>query len=79
MSIDISNKFRNVSGYCSEISSSIQKKARVYQEDLRQRVGCGPPMESPIHDDGFEVRSVVDIEGSDQPESERESENESVV
>ena len=36
-------------------------------------------MESPIHDDGFEVRSVVDIEGNDQSESERESNNESDV
>ena len=55
------------------------KKTRGYQEDLRQRLSFGPPMESPIHDDGFEVRSVVDMEGTDQSESEHESDNESDV
>jgi len=36
-------------------------------------------MEPPIHDFGVEVRSVVDMEGTDQAESNRESDDESDV
>lgn len=78
MSIYTSNKFRNETGYCSEISSLIQKK-RGYQEDLRQKMILHPPIEPPIHHDGFEVRSVVDMEGTDQSERDSESDDKSDV